>query len=59
MEEFTPKERKRINDSQRFNEYRLSKMPEIEFTQTIVRMLDGLEKRIEDTRESLTAEIKE
>ena len=34
-------------------------MPEADFKITIIRILAGLEKSIEDTRESLTAEIKE
>ena len=34
-------------------------MSELEFKTTVIRILVGLEKSIEDTRESLTAEIKE
>jgi len=37
----------------------ISNTPEPEFKITIRRRLAGLEKSIEDTRESLTAEIKE
>lgn len=33
--------------------------PELEFKVTIVEMLVGLEKRVEDIRKSLNAEIKE
>ena len=36
----------------------INKMSELEF-KTIIKILDGLEKSIEDTRESLTVEIKE
>lgn len=36
----------------------LSKMPEPEFKTTIVRILAGLDKSINNTRESLTTEIK-
>jgi len=34
-------------------------MLELEFKRTIIKKLAGLEKCIEDTRESLTGEIKE
>ena len=34
-------------------------MPDPEFKTTIIRMLAGLEKSIEDTKESLTAKIKD
>ena len=34
-------------------------MPEPEFKTTITRILAGLDKRTEDTRESLIAEIRE
>ena len=34
-------------------------MPELEFKTTIIRILAGFEKSIEDARESLSAEIKE
>ena len=34
-------------------------MPEPEFKPTIIRILTGLEKRIEDTMESLNTEIKD
>jgi len=37
----------------------ISKMLELEFKRTIIKKLAGLEKCIEDTRESLTGEIKE
>ena len=37
----------------------INKMSELEFKTTIIRMLFWLEKSIEDTREALTAEIKE
>ena len=36
-----------------------SKMSELKSKTTIIRILAGLEKSIEDTRESLTTEIKE
>jgi len=36
-----------------------SNMPEPEFKAAIIRIQAGLEKSIEDTRESLSAEIKE
>ena len=35
------------------------KMPELEFRITIIRILAGLEESIVDTREALTAEIRE
>ena len=34
-----------------------SKMPESEFKTTIIRILAGVDKSIEDTKESLTTEI--
>ena len=37
----------------------ISKMSELEFRIMIIRMLAGVEKSIEYTRESLSAEIKE
>ena len=37
----------------------ISTMSKLEFKTTIIRILTGIEKSIEDTRESLTAEIKE
>ena len=37
----------------------VSKMSELEFKTVIIRILSGLEKGIEDTRESLSSEIKE
>ena len=37
----------------------ISKMSAIEFRITIIKILAGLEKSIEDTRESLSGEIKE
>ena len=37
----------------------VSKMSELEFRITIIKILAGLEKSIEDTRESLSGEIKE
>jgi len=37
----------------------LNKMPEPEFKTTIIRILAGLDKSIEHTRESLTTEIKD
>ena len=37
----------------------ISKMSELEFKMTIIKLLAGLEKSSEDTRESLTVEIKE
>ena len=37
----------------------LSNMPDGEFKATIIRILTGLKKRIEDNRETLTTEIKE
>jgi len=37
----------------------ISKMSELEYKKTILRILAGLEKSIEDTRESLITEIKE
>ena len=36
----------------------ISNMPEPEFKTTIIRILAGFEKSIEDTRESLATEIK-
>ena len=36
----------------------ISNIPESEFKTTLIRILAGLEKSIEDTMESLTAEIK-
>ena len=36
-----------------------SNISEQEFRTTVIRLLTGLEKSIEDTREYLTAEIKE
>jgi len=37
----------------------ISKRPELEFKTEIIRILTGLDKRIEDNKESLIAEIKE
>ena len=37
----------------------ISKVPELEFKATIIKILAGFEKSIEDTGESLTGEIKE
>ena len=37
----------------------ISGMPDGEFKATIIRILAGLKKRIEDIRETLTTEIKE
>ena len=37
----------------------ISNMPDGEFKATIIRILTGLEKRIEDISETLTTEIKE
>ena len=37
----------------------ISKMVELDFKITIIKILAGLEKSIEDTRESLCGEIKE
>ena len=37
----------------------ISKMSELEFRIIIIKILTGLEKSIEDTRESLSGEIKE
>ena len=37
----------------------LSNMPDGEFKATIIRILTGLEKRIEDISETLTTELKE
>ena len=37
----------------------ISNMPELEFKMTIIRNLAWLEKSIEDTRQSFTAEIKD
>ena len=37
----------------------MSKMSELEFKTTIIKILVGLEKSIDDTREPLTVEIKE
>ena len=34
-------------------------MPDPEFKATIIRIFDGLEKSIEDTRQSLTAKIRD
>ena len=36
----------------------ISKMSELEYKTTIIRILAGVEKNIEDTRESLSVEIK-
>ena len=36
----------------------ISEMSELEFRMTIIKILAGLEKSIEDTRESLSGEIK-
>ena len=36
----------------------VSNMPDSEFKATIIKILAGLEKSMEDTRESLTAEIR-
>ena len=59
MQEFTPKKRVgRRSNGQGVNQYRY-KMPEPEIKTTITRIIDGLEKSIEDVRESLTAGIKE
>jgi len=37
----------------------INKMSEVEFRITIIKILAGLEKSTEDTRESLSGEIKE
>ena len=52
------KERTGRNESQGFNQYRYKKDVRLKF-KTIVMILAGLEKSIEDTRESFTAGIKE
>ena len=57
MEEFTPKERTGRNDRDLINTD-MNKMSELEF-KTIIRILTGLEKSIENTREYFTTEIKE
>ena len=57
MKEFTPKEKTGRNDSKGLNTD-ISRMSELEFRTTIIRVLARVEKSIEDTRESLSVEIK-
>ena len=59
MEKFTPKERTGRSDDQRFNHTHISKISELEFKTTVLRILPGLRESIEDTKKSLTAQIKE
>ena len=53
-----PKERTRRGHSQGDNQTNISNMPEAEFKTTIIRILAELEKSIEDTRKTLTTDIK-
>ena len=57
MGEFTPKQSIGRNHSQGINQHRY-KLSELEFKTMSIRILDGVEKIIEDTRESLSAKIK-
>ena len=59
MEEFTPKERIGSRMSRDLIKTNVNKIPELEFKTTVLRILAGLEKSIENTREFLSAEIKE
>lgn len=54
---FQKKEQEKVT-ARNLIETDLSKMPEPEFKTTIVRILAGLDKSINNTRESLTTEIK-
>ena len=60
MEEFTPKREQDTGITVRdLINADTSKMSETEFKTMIINILAGLQKRIEDIRESLTGEIKE
>ena len=56
MKEFTPKKRTGRNESQGLNQHR-SKMSELEFRTTIIRILTQVEKS-KDTIECISTEIK-
>ena len=57
MKEFIPKKEKVM--ARDLIEIYINNMPDPEFKAIVIRILVGLEKSIEDTREFLTAEIKE
>ena len=59
MEEFTPKKEQEEMMARDLVNTDISKMSELEFKTMIIRILDGLSKSIEDTGETLSAEIKE
>ena len=52
------KEREEVTVSDLINTD-INKMPKQEFKTTVIRILAGLQKSVEDTRESLTTEIQE
>ena len=58
MEEFCPKERSRRNHSQDSLKRDVSNISEA-FRTTVIKILAGLERSIENTRETLPAEIKD
>ena len=61
MEVFIPKEKKNKQEKVTVGDLIkkvITNMPDPEFKTTIIRILSGLEKSIEDSRESLTTEIK-
>ena len=58
MKEFTAKEQEEMTARDLINTD-IIKMSQLEFKATIIRILTGVEKSIEDTRESFSAEIKE
>jgi len=58
MEELTPRKRAELTSKDTINTD-ISKMSELEFKTMIIKILAGLEKSIEGSRESIRGEIKE
>lgn len=59
MEEFIPKERTKIVMARDLIETDINNMSDPEFKAIIIRIIGGLEKSIEGTREFLSTEIKD